>query len=250
MLVSPADYDSPRVNIRASKWPDHVFWIKAPDYEAAQWMADAVYHYSGRPQYHIRRNFNYPPLQLGSGEILDTREKCWVYVTKIAKGPAFFSERRDYRQHVRRLVLGTLQRPDVVQFLNEYRADRTPMEVDALSDGALDFAQVDAATSMLRTPDTSTFGDVNLSPAYVIPSFGIEVRENVLRSDGHIIGHRKALEFPTASNLPTSFDEGEQFFHIRVLVCEYAFRSPPFYLENASSLLLSAPPDRLLPLLW
>lgn len=214
-VIGNVAYEGRTVYIRAPKWKDNVFWIKAPDYEAAQWIADAVYHYAGRPPFHFRRNFNYPPLLLGTGELLNSREKCSVHVAKIAKGPTLLSERGDYKERVKKLVLETVERPDVVQFLDEVRADRTPVEVDALSEEALrSLAQavhVDAAT-MLRAADKSTFGDVNMSTA-IVPSFGMDELENKLLSVGQNFGYeyrRRTNENPIDSNLPTPLDKGSQ----------------------------------------
>lgn len=245
-----ATYKGPTVNIRAPKWTDNVFWIRAPDYETAQWIADALFYHTGRPPFHFDRPFSYPPLVLGTGQYLRTRVKCGQHVAKIAKGSALLGERGDYRARVKKLILEALEHPEVVHFLSGLRllarpgpappplaipaieeapmeADsslseeeaRTPMEVDSLSEEAVRLLappvqHVDAAT-VFRAEDMATAEEpVNVLTTY-IPAFGMAMDEpdNPLQSCGQSIGYdcrRKATIPSNLAHFLKDLDEGEQ----------------------------------------
>jgi hypothetical protein len=130
-IIFPAAYKCPIMNILAPKWPDTFFWIRAEDFEAAQFIANAVFCFTGHGPFHFRdAHFRYPPLCLGNGELLTSMEKCSAHVAKIAKGREFRNERVYYKDRVRKLVLEMVKSPEVVQFLNSVRACVRPCLVD------------------------------------------------------------------------------------------------------------------------
>jgi hypothetical protein len=247
-IIFPAAYKGPVVNIRAPKWPDTLFWIRAEYFEAAQYIADMVFYLTGRVPFHFRdARLRYPPLRLGTGEVLNTMEKCSAHVAKIAKGPALRNERVYYKERVQKFVLEMVKSPEVVQFLNNVRAKHcplphlvpeaansdssvtddgdaehgTPMEVDAVSEEAIHSLVPALHVDQFHIADMNLFRGLDLSSAF-IPSFGMtlgmdldEADPSILHSEGHSIGvgcGRKAKAYPIPSNLDvllTTLDGGE-----------------------------------------
>lgn len=253
-----ANYKSPTVNIRAPKWPDNKFWIRAKNYEAAKYIADAVYYHIGRGPFHFHVTFHYPPLCLSNRDLLTTKEMCAAHVGRIAKVPALSRERKDYKERVKKLVLKSVNSPEAVTFLRSLSAiplslpnfggklapdgklsldgneaaiseeerhsavtedgeQGTSMEVDAQSEEAIlslsPVVCVDPA-NFFHLSQTNLFGDIDISTAFV-PSFGMNLDENILHSEGQsiIFGYRLSKEYTIPGNLEgllNSLDEGEQ----------------------------------------
>lgn len=99
------------VNIRPPKWDNkNKFWIgKIESFEWAQYVADALYFYCGKPHFHFKNaNFFFPPLECigaetGIPERLTTIEQFSKYVQSIA-GKDFSPYRRDFLEKVERVI--------------------------------------------------------------------------------------------------------------------------------------------------
>jgi hypothetical protein len=199
-------YKGPTVNIRAPKWTDNTFWIRAPDLEVAQWIADAIYYHTGRRPFHFRRPFNYPPLLLGTGQYLKTREKCALHVAKIAKGAALLGERGDYRVRVKKLVLEAVKHPEVVRFLSSMRLMARPAPPIAITIPAREEAAMEAdplSEEETRTPiavDPSSEEDAR-TPMEVDP-----LSEEVVRLLAPPVQHVDAATLFRAADT-TTFEE-------------------------------------------
>lgn len=155
-----AGYRGPTVNIRPPKWTDNTFWIKAENYPDAQYIADAVYYHTGRGPFHFcDANFQYPPLRLGTRELL-TREMCSAYVESIAKGAAQQKQREVYRELVKELVLKAVKSPEAVLFLSSLRPvawPRTnlvvPEDTEIVNDG------IDEESQLVGVPAEEAAGN-------------------------------------------------------------------------------------------
>ena len=99
------------VNIRPRRWLQSLWIGGIESYKDAQFIADAVYHYTGTPPFHFPAvNFKFPPLEcMGTSEPLTSREMCSEYVLSIAKGDEFKNHRVDFLRRVKELVLGQVK---------------------------------------------------------------------------------------------------------------------------------------------
>lgn len=82
-------------------------------YRRAQYIADAVYYYTGSPAYHFKdANLSFPPLKcigrvITTPELLSTREMCSNYVQHIADGEGYLLQRADFMKKVKDVVIST-----------------------------------------------------------------------------------------------------------------------------------------------
>ena len=99
------------VNIRPPRWDNkNKFWIgKIESFERAQYVADTLYLYCGKPHFHFKNaDFFFPPLECigaetGILERLSTIEQFSKYVQSIA-GKDFSPHRRDFLEKVERVI--------------------------------------------------------------------------------------------------------------------------------------------------
>jgi hypothetical protein len=99
------------VNIRPPRWDNrNKFWKgKIGSFESAQYVADAVFFYCGKPRFHFKNaDFNFPPLECigaetGIPERVTTIEQFSEYVRSIA-GNDFASHRTDFLQKVEEVI--------------------------------------------------------------------------------------------------------------------------------------------------
>jgi len=102
------------VSIRPSCWKDEwPSWVQIDQIHGsrrAQYVADALYYYTGRPPYHFKdANLHFPTLQcigreISTPESLSTWEMCSNYVQHIAQGDGYEPQRADFIQKVKDVV--------------------------------------------------------------------------------------------------------------------------------------------------
>ena len=141
-IIDSDKYKSYVVNIRPTKWLER-FWIgKIDRYVDAQFIADAVFHYTGHPSFHFKdANFKFPPLECsdrGISTFLTDRDMCSKYTSSIAKGNDFKTQRSDFMKKVKTLALEELKSPGVQSVLRQFRhkssSAESPVEKDAGND--------------------------------------------------------------------------------------------------------------------
>ena len=110
------------VNVRVPTWKYSTskFWIgKIESLEWAQYIADAVFHYCGKPRVHFKNaNFTFPPLMCVDAEQLTTAEQCSKYVRSIA-GKDFALQRVDFLEKVENVLKSDEFRLQGERFFNE-----------------------------------------------------------------------------------------------------------------------------------
>lgn len=109
-IFCPPDSSLLEVAIFSSLWKDEPplsVWItRIRGYDRAQYIADAVYYYTGSPPYHFKdTKLSFPPLQCcgrdgATTEVLTTSEMCSNYLRHIAVGRHFRHLRRDFLKRI------------------------------------------------------------------------------------------------------------------------------------------------------
>jgi hypothetical protein len=105
------------------------FWIgKIESFKWAQYIADACFHYCGKPPFHFKNaNFTFPPLTCVDAEQLTTAEQCSRYVRSIA-GEDFALQREDFLEKVQDVLKSDEFRLQGERFFNENNLEANPRE--------------------------------------------------------------------------------------------------------------------------
>ena len=226
------------VNIRPSKWNDKnkpsKFWKGKQNHKMAQYLADAIYHYIGKPRFHFldADHLIFPILECIGIEIntpvrLTSQEIRSEYVQSIA-GEAYALQREDFICKVMNVIESGEFVLQAERFLKsrEEAADfeeATHPKEDAATPKETAVSAEDWAEDTPPIEDDMGLeamrqSQLDFSQAYA-PSFEIDFNSSGKKSL-QSVGQSFGSTCFSMKDCPTTLKEGQQCFLIRICRCD------------------------------